>query len=60
MMVLTGIPELKSEEDINYLKNALSLDLTEKEASKKFKKLIIKSLNTKFVLINDMIHIIAH
>eukprot|EP00004_Rigifila_ramosa_P017917 TRINITY_DN4410_c0_g1_i2.p1 TRINITY_DN4410_c0_g1~~TRINITY_DN4410_c0_g1_i2.p1 ORF type:complete len:1276 (-),score=331.80 TRINITY_DN4410_c0_g1_i2:61-3729(-) len=60
MMLSTGIPELQSEQDIDFLRQALSLELTEADASKKFTKLIADCLNTKSTQINNAIHIIAH
>jgi len=60
MMISTGIAELKSEEDLNYLREAFSLDLSNEEASKKFKKLIIESLNTKAIQFNFAIHLLAN
>ncbi len=46
-MLSTGIPELQSEKDLDYLREAFSLDLTDEEAAKKFNRLIDESLNTK-------------
>jgi len=59
-MLSTGIPELRSEEDLNYLRDAFSLELTEEEASKKFEKLIEHSLKTKATQLNFALHIMAH
>jgi len=59
-MLSTGIPELRSEEDINYLREAFSLEMTDEEASKKFERLIEESLKTKATQLNFMIHIMAH
>ncbi len=59
-MLSTGIPELTSEEDIDYLRNAFSLDLDDDEAAEIFKGLIVESLNTKTTQINFAIHILAH
>ena len=60
MMLSTGIPELRSEKDINFLRDALSLELTEEEASKKLTRLIYECLGTKSTQINNYIHIVAH
>jgi hypothetical protein len=46
-MLSTGITELHSEKDLDYLREAFSLDLTDEEASRKFNRLIDESLNTK-------------
>eukprot|EP01132_Coremiostelium_polycephalum_P002852 gene2852-3543_t len=59
-MLSTGIPELKSESDIVYLRDKFRLDLTDAEASERFKKLIHESINTLTTQINFAIHIMAH
>lgn len=59
-MLSTGIPELKCDEDINYLRNAFALEKTEKEAGQYFKTLIDDSLNTKATQVNFLIHNLAH
>ena len=58
-MLSTGIPELQSVEDINYLREAFELDMTEDKAREKFKTLIYESLDTKTTLFNNAIHILA-
>ena len=60
MMLSTGIPELKSIEDIFYLREALSRELSDDQAAKKFENLIFESLNTKTTQANNLIHIMAH
>lgn len=45
-MLSTGIPELNKEEDLNYLREAFSLNMNNEEANNYFKKLIHESLNT--------------
>ena len=60
MMLSTGIPELTSAEDILWLRNALVLDKTDKEARKKFTKLIFQSLHTTTTQINNAVHLAAH
>jgi hypothetical protein len=59
MMLLTGIPELTHEKDINWLRKALHLDLTEGEATKKFEKLIDVAQNSKMTVLNHAIHNMA-
>jgi hypothetical protein len=59
-MLSTGIPELNREEDLNYLREAFFLNRTAEEASKKFKKLIHESLNTKAIQLNFAIHLLAN
>ena len=60
MMLSTGIPELKTVDDINYLRDAFSIDSNDLEASEKFKALIYESLATKTTQINNMIHLLVH
>lgn len=59
-MLSTGMPELRTEDDIVYLRNAFSLDKTEPEARSAFEKLVYKSLDTLMTRINNAIHIAAH
>ena len=47
MMLSTGIPELRSYEDIEYLRRAFSLDLRQEQASEYFTTLISTSLGTR-------------
>ena len=44
-MLSTGIPELRCEEDLDYLRMSFGVEQTDEEASKKFKELINESLN---------------
>ncbi|GAM25539.1 hypothetical protein SAMD00019534_087140 [Acytostelium subglobosum LB1] len=60
MMVSTGIPELQSMEDLNYLRESFSLELTDDKAREKFTSLIHESLTTKTTQLNNAIHILAH
>jgi len=60
MMLSTGIPELQAAEDIAYLRDAFSLDMTDEKAREKFKNLIYDSLATKTTQLNNAIHILAH
>ena len=56
IMLQTGIPQLTKIEDLDYIRDSLSLDLTDEEASEKFKKLIDESINTKMSVINNSFH----
>uniref|UniRef100_A0A7S3G347 PI3K/PI4K catalytic domain-containing protein n=2 Tax=Palpitomonas bilix TaxID=652834 RepID=A0A7S3G347_9EUKA len=60
MMLSTGIPELKTADDIGYMRDAFTLDKTDKEAADFFISLITESLNTSMTRINNYIHIMAH
>lgn len=59
-MLSTGIPELRCEEDLDYLRTSFSVDSTDDEAAKKFKELIIESLNTKTTQLNFAVHMLAN
>jgi len=60
LMVSTGIPELTCTEDINYLRKVLVTELSDDDAASEFSKNILVALNTKTVIINDIIHGWAH
>jgi len=60
MMLSTGIPELTCADDIIYLRDAFSLDMTDEQAAEKFKNLIYESLATMTTQFNNAIHILAH
>jgi len=50
------MPELSQYSDIDYLKNQLSLDLSELEATNKFINEIHNSLNSTFRRIDNLFH----
>ena len=60
MMLSTDIPELRTEEDIYYLKSAFNTEKDEAGAKEFFKGLITQSLGTKMTRINNAIHIAVH
>jgi hypothetical protein len=55
-MISAGMPELKKKEEIKYLREMLSLKLTEKEANSKFTTEIDNALNNAFKLIDNFFH----
>ena len=60
-MLSTGIPELRSMEDIRYLRDALCLDVSESEAAETFRNLISESLRLGWATqLNWWIHNLAH
>jgi hypothetical protein len=59
-MLSTGIPELQTEKDIEYLRQAMALELSDEEAGKLFSDLIYQSLQSMATQINFAIHIFAH
>lgn len=60
MMLATGIPELREEEDIDYLRTALALDKTDEDASNYIETLIYESLDCKTTKMMEFIHVLAH
>ena len=61
MMLSTGIPELRSSDDIIYLRDALCLDLNEADAGQAFRDLIFESLRLGWsTQLNWWIHNLAH
>lgn len=59
LMLSTGMPELKCKEDIEYLREAFSVESTDAEASALFRKLIHKALNTTATRLNNALHLAA-
>jgi phosphatidylinositol-4,5-bisphosphate 3-kinase len=61
MMLSTGIPELKSAEDIYYLRDALCLGMPEEAAAQEFRNLIHESLRMGWsTQLNWAIHNFVH
>jgi len=60
LMLSTGIPELQSLSDIDYLRDAFALELTEAEATAKFRELIFTSLTTWTTRVNNAVHVALH
>lgn len=56
IMLSAGIPELTSEQDIEFLRNRLSMNQTDDEASEKFKQEIDVALDTFYRRIDNMFH----
>ena len=50
------MPELMDHSDIDYLKNQLSLSLSEQEANNKFRGEIHNTLNSTYRKIDNFIH----
>ena len=60
-MISTGIPELRSIEDIDYLKEAFSIGLTEEQAANEFSDLIMESIKMGWsTQLNWYVHNLAH
>eukprot|EP00818_Percolomonas_sp_WS_P000436 CAMPEP_0117450160 /NCGR_PEP_ID=MMETSP0759-20121206/8321_1 /TAXON_ID=63605 /ORGANISM="Percolomonas cosmopolitus, Strain WS" /LENGTH=1050 /DNA_ID=CAMNT_0005242665 /DNA_START=790 /DNA_END=3942 /DNA_ORIENTATION=- len=60
LMLGTGIPELQSTKDIEWLRKCLRLDRSDEEAAQHFKKLVNKALNNTRAQLNDAAHIQIH
>jgi hypothetical protein len=59
-MIAAGMPELRSCEDIHYLRDRLLLTLTDDAASKAFKKEIKKTISDFYRRVDNSIHILKH
>ena len=60
MMLSTGIAELRSYEDILYLRKSFMLTESENDIKEAFTKLIYQSLSTKATQLNFFLHNLAH
>eukprot|EP01104_Vermistella_antarctica_P008759 TRINITY_DN2215_c0_g1_i1.p1 TRINITY_DN2215_c0_g1~~TRINITY_DN2215_c0_g1_i1.p1 ORF type:complete len:1387 (-),score=323.36 TRINITY_DN2215_c0_g1_i1:110-4270(-) len=60
LMLPTGLEELASVKDLDYVRNALALEKTDDQAAEFFRKLIHSSLKTKSTQINFLVHNLAH
>lgn len=60
LMVGGGIPELSTLEEVEWLRNALQLDLTDEEADLHWEKLVANCLATRSRQMDDMFHMLAH
>lgn len=56
LMLSAGMPELSSLNDIEYLSNQLSLNLSEQEANNKFRKEIQDCLKSSWRKIDNLLH----
>lgn len=60
LMVPAGMPELKSSEDIHYLREMLYRDDTEEAAASTFHEEIEKGLKNWFKTVDNAFHILKH
>ncbi|EFO62428.1 Phosphoinositide-3-kinase, catalytic, alpha polypeptide [Giardia lamblia P15] len=60
IMIPSGIPQLTSREDVQWIEDHLFLDMSESEAHKHFIRLIHEAERSKRYLYNNMFHILAH
>ena len=59
-MLTSGIPQLTTVSDLDYLKYTLALEMTEEDAKKSFRNKLIEALNSISVKINWVIHSFVH
>jgi phosphatidylinositol-4,5-bisphosphate 3-kinase len=60
LMLCTGIPELSSKSDIEYLRRTFLCGCSDEEAAGTFEKLIYASLSSKSTQLNFFFHNLAH
>jgi len=60
LMLSTGIPELRSKEDIGYLQLALMRDLDDLAAAERFAAMIDETVHSSSQTWNDMFHHLMH
>lgn len=59
-MCSAGMPELMDRDDVGYLRDMLCLDYTDRQAEKRFKAEIQKSLDGTWRRIDNLIHNAVH
>ena len=60
MMISAGMPELQKKENIIYLRDMLSLQMTDMEADTKFRAEILNALGSNFRRFDNFLHAIKH
>lgn len=60
MMLTSGIPQLTTVSDLDYLKYTLALEMSEEDAKKSFRNKMIEALNSMSVKINWWFHNVVH
>eukprot|EP00514_Thraustochytrium_sp_LLF1b_P003892 CAMPEP_0184507148 /NCGR_PEP_ID=MMETSP0198_2-20121128/91_1 /TAXON_ID=1112570 /ORGANISM="Thraustochytrium sp., Strain LLF1b" /LENGTH=1359 /DNA_ID=CAMNT_0026896883 /DNA_START=243 /DNA_END=4322 /DNA_ORIENTATION=- len=58
LMLSCGLPELRTESDLDWLRDKLMLNATDDEAAEKFRQLIDESLHSIATQINDFSHLL--
>lgn len=59
-MINAKLPQLNSYSDVEYMRKAFMLELSDEEATKAFKKLIKQCLVSIAARANFVIHLLAH
>ena len=54
------MPQLETEHDLEWIKRAMMIDLTEEQAKQRFRGLIHEALFTRATLLNDAAHLLVH
>lgn len=60
LMLSTGIPELRTMDDMEWLRTVLLINRADEDAAVHYRSLISDALNNFRTLLNDYIHIMAH
>ena len=60
LMLSTGIPELQTVDDIDWLRECMLIGADETYAAKHFTKKIYEALDCRTTQLNNAVHILAH
>lgn len=60
LMVTSGIPQLRTVSDIQWVRDKLLLNATATQAASVFHDLIFEAMGTKATQVNDMFHMLRH
>jgi phosphatidylinositol-4,5-bisphosphate 3-kinase len=60
LMIACGLPELQSEVELEWMRKALRLNMSDEAAGKEFTNIIYDCLKTRATQINDMFHMLKH
>ena len=60
MMLTSGIPQLSTVSDLDYLKYTLALEMSEEDAKKSFRNKLIEALNSVSTHLNWWVHNVVH
>jgi hypothetical protein len=60
LMLSCGIPQLQTEQDLDWLEKTLIPGVSDEEAAKHFGELIDQALKTRMTQYNDAFHVFRH
>jgi hypothetical protein len=60
LMIACGLPELQSDAEVGWMRDALMFGKSEAEAGDAFRRIIDQCLRTRFTQVNDMFHMLKH